>query len=95
MTSTAAQTITARLTTAGLTMSTYTLTGRDGDFQVISARNGIKVVTIRELPRAGAGMFFVTMSLDYGDDGRTHCDAAQLKSPAAIVRRALAFTGRA
>ena len=78
-----------RLTDAGYAVTAYDFTpAGQATEQRLAARRGRRVANVH--PRGG-GSVFVAMSIDYGEDGTSHCDHANLKSPAAVVRRITRF----
>ena len=91
-TTAAITTAAARLTEAGYRVTTRQVPsfGLDITEPMVWARNGSKLAA---LSGNSNGTVFVSMVIDYGQDGTTFCDWAYLKSAAGIVKRAAKFLG--
>lgn len=81
-----------KLTDAGYHVATRYVPRRGSDTTepMVWARNGSKLAT---LSGDSDGTVFVSMVIDYGQDGTTFCDGAHLKSAAGIVKRVSTFLG--
>lgn len=79
----------ARLTEAGYQVGIDSFTRGDSAEVMAYVRNGNRRATLSE---SNTGVF-VSMVIDYGQDGTTFCDGAHLKSAAGIVKRVSTFLG--